>query len=326
MAHAKSFALAGATLCCALGIGYFMQYGSQANAPSGPVTLSAIENTSSAAIAPRLPSAEPPQSTDAPAPMQIAARQDAQIETTATATVAPPPSVTEIPKADTCEPALTAYEMAGAMVKLGLDAPCHPGERVTLRHAGMVFTETMGANGRLTLKVPALTKQAAFSAQFLNGDRVTAEANVSALDFYDRVAVQWQGDSGLQLHAREFGAAYFEPGHVWIENAGSLASTALGEGGFLMRLGQADVPDAQHTEVYSFPSGTIERAGQVAMTVELEVTAENCGQTITAKTLELRDAGVLRSRDLSLEIPACDSVGDFLVLNNLIEDLTIAAN
>ena len=34
---------------------------------------------------------------------------------------------------------------------------------------------------------------------------------------------------------------------------------------------------------------------------------------------------LLRVRDLSLSIPACDGVGDFLVLKNLVEDLKIAA-
>ena len=36
--------------------------------------------------------------------------------------------------------------------------------------------------------------------------------------------------------------------------------------------------------------------------------------------------GSLRTREMVLEMPNCTTIGDFLVLNNLLQDLTIAAN
>lgn len=64
----------------------------------------------------------------------------------------------------------------------------------------------------------------------------------------------------------------------------------------------------------------------MALSIEAEVTAGNCGQDISAQAIELRRDGTLRTRELSLAVPDCDGVGDFLVLNNLLDDLKIAAN
>ena len=56
------------------------------------------------------------------------------------------------------------------------------------------------------------------------------------------------------------------------------------------------------------------------------VTIANCGLRIEAQTLEVSRAGKMKVQDLSLPIPGCDAVGDFLVLQNLIQDLKVARN
>mgnify|MGYP000713507934 CR=1 FL=1 len=43
-------------------------------------------------------------------------------------------------------------------------------------------------------------------------------------------------------------------------------------------------------------------------------------------SFELKPGETLRSRDVTLDMPACDANGDFLVLKNLFEDLKVAAN
>jgi hypothetical protein len=78
-------------------------------------------------------------------------------------------------------------------------------------------------------------------------------------------------------------------------------------------------------EVYSFPRAASSRNGQVTLSVETEVTAENCGRDVSAQSLELRNGDTLRTRDMVLSVPNCSAIGDFLVLNNLVEDLKIAA-
>jgi hypothetical protein len=327
MQRLNGYALGAATLILALGIGYVMQYGlglpgATTAGADAPLTLTDIEPASSAVVAPTLP-------TDI---VYEVARPDAAVQAVAAtpddAVVGGdspilPLDLTEVKPA--CDVTLTASPVAGAMARLTLTAPCHKGDRVTIHHQGLMFTEVMTDAGTLQVTVPAFAEDAAYIASFANGDGATAMTEISSLPFYDRVAVQWRGEAGLQLHAREFEAAYFSDGHIWSAAKGDLAATARGERGFLVRLGREDMPDALVAEIYSFPTGTTKAAGDILLSVEAEVTSRNCGGTVEAQTLQLRDQQSLRVRNLALEMPVCGSVGDFLVLKNLLEDLTIAA-
>jgi hypothetical protein len=81
-------------------------------------------------------------------------------------------------------------------------------------------------------------------------------------------------------------------------------------------------------EVYSLPRGSA-GISAVDISVEAEITQTNCGRQIDAQTLSLGHGGDGRSlstRDLTLSMPDCDAEGDFLVLNNLLENLKIAGN
>ncbi|SMX33809.1 translocase [Maliponia aquimaris] len=329
MARLTSYIIGGATLVCALGTGYVMQYGFGAptRAPQAAerLELSGVVPATSAVFAPLAASASPEMPADlvlemelpeAPMIVQAAAEVDLPIEDLPQA-----PGATGF----ACDITMTAEPTAGAMVNVVLTAPCRASERVTLHHQGLMFTEIMQPDGTLSVSVPALAEQAAFIASFPGGDGAMASAEVASLPFYDRVAVQWKGDAGLQLHAREFSAEYFAEGHIWAAAAGDLTAAAKGEGGFLTRLGRTDTPEALMAEIYSFPSGTARKTGTVLLSVEAEVTEANCGAPVEAQTLEIRGGGSLRTRDLSVAMPACDAVGDFLVLKNLVEDLTIAS-
>ncbi|WGW04373.1 translocase [Tropicibacter oceani] len=322
MARLKSYLLGGGTLVCALGIGYVMQFGlalpGQGQASqSAPIELSDITLTSSGLGAPIPPLATAPDIDGVTEPVVLAA---AQID------AAPMPQPADsAPTGLACESVMEAETTAGAMVEISVDSPCHAGERVTIHHQGMMFTDVMTPDGTLQVTVPALAETATFIAAFTNGEGATATAEVSSLPFYDRVAVQWKGPAGLQLHAREFAAEYFTQGHVWAAEAGDLARAATGEGGFLVRLGQDDAPQGLMVEVYSFPTGTAKQAGDVLMSIEAEVTEANCNTQIEAQTLQLHNGSPLRVGDLTLEMPECDSLGDFLVLKNVVEDLKVAA-
>ncbi|WP_417205591.1 translocase [Antarctobacter sp.] len=323
MARLTSYILGSATLVCALGTGYVMQYGfglPQSNArPAADVQLelSSITPTSSALVVPLLPAEQPMAEPLPDTPVEVKAAFETDV---------PETQLPESPEETgfACDITMTAEPIAGALVDLALSAPCHASERVTLHHQGMMFSDVMQPDGTLSVDIPALAEQAIFIASFAGGDGAMATTEVSSLLFYDRVAVQWKGEAGLQLHAREFAAEYFSEGHIWAASAGNLTAAAKGEGGFLTRLGQMDAPEALVVEVYSFPSGTARRSGEVLLSVEAEVTAKNCGAAVEAQTLQILGGGPLRTHDLTLDMPSCDAVGDFLVLKNLVEDLTIA--
>ncbi|KKK94445.1 hypothetical protein LCGC14_2682800, partial [marine sediment metagenome] len=129
-----------------------------------------------------------------------------------------------------------------------------------------------------------------------------------------------------ELHAREFGADYGDAGHVWSGAPRDMTAAVLGEGGFMTRNGDTDTSDPLMAEVYSFPVAAAGQEGDVALSVEAEVSEANCGLEIEAQALELRGSDQVKTQNLTLAVPDCDAVGNFLVLNNLLQDLKVAQN
>lgn len=347
MAIARKLATATGTAAFALGIGFYMQHGAKVPqseplvepAPVAQVDLqtegaapSEFKGVSRAAMALDLSdiSLSVVLAPDEPAPAipAMAPPEPAKVVPIALHPIEPADTVTPVTPqraestAQSCEVRTQISVQDHAMVTLDLNASCYPNERLTVHHQGMMFTETTDAQGKLALTVPALSEQAVFILAFANGKGAVAKADVPDLKTYDRVVLQWSSDAAFQLHAREFGATYGESGHVW---SGEDAQNSV-DGGFVTRLGRTDTLVPQLAEVYSFPTGTASRAGSVALSVETEVTQANCGRDVGAQTLEFLASGTMRTRDLVLSVPDCSAIGDFLVLNNLLDDLKIAGN
>lgn len=295
------------TLACALGIGFYMQ-------ASSPRWTGEPE----AAADPQLP-AEP-----GPAELKIENITLTSFPADpAPAGANPQPATGAKPAPDAhsdhCGVTASAEAAPAAMVSLAVSAPCHGGERLTVHHSGMSFTAALDRTGHYAVQVPALTRTAVFIAETASGGGAVAVAEVADAETTERVVLQWSGHSGLEIHAREFGAAYGSAGHVW---HGAAPGAAAGQ---VVRLGGTGLPAPRIAEVYSMPAGQPDRSGTVSLTVEAEVTGLNCGRDISAQALQL-SGGRLSSRDLVIAMPDCDAQGSFLVLNNLVEDLKIASN
>ena len=230
-----------------------------------------------------------------------------------------------VQQAASCDITLTALPAEMAMVELVLSSPCRPGEVVSIHHKEMMFTGLTDAAGTYSVTVPALDPEPFFIAAFADGEGAVAITGVPELALYDRAVLMWQGAQDTQLHALEFGAAYGSDGHVWSGAETDSARAATGDGGFLTRLGTEVGPNPAMAEVYTFPSGTTTRDGAVRLSVEAEVTATNCGREVTAQTLQVGGAVSGKAIDLSMIMPGCDAAGEFLVLKNMFEDLTLAA-
>ena len=223
-----------------------------------------------------------------------------------------------------CEITASARPAAAAMVSVTMQASCLPNERITIHHNGMLFTETTSETGTLDLKLPALTRESVFVFAFANGDGAVAQTTVEDIAQYDRAVLQWKGDVGFQIHAREYGADYGTKGHVWTEEPGDIASAVIGMGGVLTSHGDTSAADPLLAEVYTFPKSTNGQAGTVNLSVETEVTAANCGLEIEAQSLEVLPDGQIKTQNLILPVPDCEATGSFLVLNNLLQDLKVA--
>lgn len=224
-----------------------------------------------------------------------------------------------------CASSVEATPADGGNVTLVLESGCHAQARVTVRHGVLVFTPSLDEAGQLTLTVPALAGMARFDVAFDRDTHVTAETQVEDVDQFNRVVLQWNGHSGFELHARAFGALYGGRGHVWHGAIPTRVSATAALNGQLVRLGETLGDAPQISEIYTFPAGHSTSSDEIDLSIEVEVTAENCGQTVEAQALEIVGAQTLGTKAVSFAVPACDAIGDFLVLNNAFEDLKLAA-
>ncbi|UWR76208.1 hypothetical protein K4L04_17535 [Phaeobacter inhibens] len=307
MISKRTALMSAATLCSALAIGLVMQH--TAGSPQTSVAAPVAELAVVAEAAPPDLSADVPLQIDAislTAATPEAGDRDAQ-------------QVLRQNPETSCE--MTAEAVPGPMaeVRLTVLSLCRPGERLTIHHNGMMFSSRLDETGALTVQIPALSSSAVFIVEPKSGRGAVATTSVPDLYLVSRVVLQWAGNSGFELHAREFGAGYGSAGHVWRG-----ADLTAGRGS-VVQLGDATQLAPRLAEVYSVPRLGGDQSGAIDLTVEAEVTAINCGRDVSAQTLELRD-GRLRTRDLTLAMPDCAATGDFLVLNNLLETLKIAAN
>lgn len=349
MRHRKEIVTTAGTLACAVGIGFFMQqpqHGPDAAYKGAPLanaeasvlnvedivlTAATFDDKQATATSEQAVPNPQAQAIVAPQPLAAAPDQDA-----APAQVADMPRTAALGRSDAteaepmqpelaCAITASARPVAAAMVNLTLSAPCLPGERVTVHHSGLLFHQSTDAQGAFDISVPAMAQEAVFIVAFSNGEGAVAQTAVDELADFDRVALQWKGDTGFGLHALEFGADYGSEGHVFAGAMRSMAVAVTGEGGFMSRLGDENVPDGLLAEVYTFPTGVTSNSGAIDLSVETEVADNNCGLEIEAQTLQTSSGFDITTKDLTLSVPDCDAAGNFLVLKNLFEDLKVAS-
>ncbi|WP_238367576.1 hypothetical protein [Mesobacterium pallidum] len=329
------YVMIGASLTLALAIGFVMQ---KSGGPGAGPSVAPVQQNSMGTGTPAKPAAVPDGGAPATTTVDI---RDVRRTAAPTAPAAPRldgetggpvlaalDGTGETPAAAAfdCPVEMSATPMAAAMVQLRVSADCAPNQWVTIHHNGLMFTEVTDENGVLDIGVPALSTQSVFISAFENGEGGVAIAEVPDLAQYDRVVLQWAGAPGVELHAMEFGAGFGEAGHVWMEQPGSLADAVQGTGGAMTWLGATGGPKPRLAEVYTFPAGQSQVTGEIDLSVEIEVTEATCGTQLSAQSLSVARATSPAVKDLQLFVPGCDAVGDFLVLNDVLESLKIAAN
>lgn len=224
-----------------------------------------------------------------------------------------------------CETAMTATPAAGGTVFLTVAAPCRAGEPVSLIHGALRGDYRLSPSGEVMARFPAFDTSALYLLRTADGTETRAEAVVPAATGYERVVTMWHGADRLSIHAYEFGADFGDLGHVWsgAPSAGAVAET--GRGGFLLAIGDPEMPGAAQAEVYSFPTAEAARDGTVRIEMEAEVTEATCGRDLRARTLQIGADLPGAPVDVALSMPDCTGTGGFLVLKNLAQDLMIAA-
>jgi hypothetical protein len=316
----KRLATAVATLLAAFATAHLMQFGLSAGqlisgggqaAPIGLATLLAGQIDEGQVALPEGPGRLP-----APAAVATALRTP---ETRALPRDEGLPTSLDRPQGNplglTCARRLTARPGPGAVIHAEILAPCDPGFRIEIAHAGLRFAVATGGDGRILAEIPAMRPDASVEARFADGSVLRAEVAVPEAASLDRVAVVSEGWSGLALHAFEFGAGRGAPGHV---HAGATGRRAGG----MIRLGDPRIDAALLAEVYTLPSGRFGSLGHVTLELDAVVTPANCARDVEAELV--RSGGLAVPVRLGLSIPSCDAAGEMLVLPLPSTDLRLA--
>ena len=223
------------------------------------------------------------------------------------------------PVAPVCNTVLGLRQQPGAMIGIALTAPCHKAERVVLRHAGLAVTAVIGADGGLATQLPAMATDGKIEILFRDGSTVAAGLAMPEVVLMRRFGVQWRGVAAFDVHGFQNGADYGQTGDISPVNPGMAVAAT---GGFLSVLGDASVDNPLMAEVYTYP---MDPTAQTQVVVEAAVTAATCGHDLLGQTL-MSERGAGAAADLTLAMPDCSGIGDFLVLKNLATDMKIAAN
>lgn len=330
-----------AVLAVALAAGHLVQSMGNKSAPKPVATAELVRKPAKVETVAAGPEAPAP----AVKPAETAPLPAAPLAATAApalpaAPPAPPEVKVEVRKADPAQPAMTEAAPTGepamatactatldlmvepnAMIGITLLAPCHPNQRVVLRQGGLAVTGQTTSTGALFTALPAMEKAALVEASFADGTKTSGEIAVPELTTLRRFGVQWQADDAFQVNAFEGGASYGDPGHVSAANPHRPAPGMDAKGGFLSLLGDSETANPLLAEVYTFPADPAQKPEVV---VEAAVTDKTCARELIAETLTSTGGNVFVT-DLTLAMPDCDAIGDYLVLKNLVLDLNMAA-
>jgi hypothetical protein len=285
------------------------------------VDASAGPGPAAAVVAPPVPAV--------PAPSMAAWTEDALAATPAPVTApvsmpaAPPPLTAAGDQAAgrDCPAELSLTKVPGGLILVDFSAPCAGAARLEIAHAGLRFSDRADPDGGYQVLVPVMGRDAEVAIRAPGGVSAAARLDVPADALLPQVALQWTGAPGMSLHARENGAGYDDPGHVWAGAPRDVLSAVRGQGGFLTELGDPSLPRPRMAQVYTFAPAT---AGTRAdITVEADVTETNCGRDIAAELVEQRRGGTVAT-PLAVSVPGCGAAGGILVLKKIGGDLKIA--
>lgn len=289
MDRVRSLAMIAGTVAVALGAGHYMQAGSEgavaATPPDDPVPV--VDMTASA------PQAAPvvePLRLAAGTPLSGYAVQPAAVTRAETTPDPVLPPVAAPEQTEDCPITVDLFADADAMLSLSVLAPCRPNEGVVLRHAGLSVTYQTTATGSLFVDIPALDTKGEISLRFVDGTEASGAAPVPELAGLRRFALQWiDGDTF------------------------SLVTDAP-----VIALGTAATALPMYALVATLPSD------DTLLAIETPVTDTACGREAMGAAY-FSEGGTLAVADLTMALPECDAEGGFVVLNNPVADMKLAA-
>ncbi|MEZ5777230.1 MAG: hypothetical protein R3E44_02605 [Paracoccaceae bacterium] len=205
------------------------------------------------------------------------------------------------------EAKMTLGATSPALLRLSLAAPCHPDEKVTVRHSGLTIAAMTDHTGSFETLIPTMEEPAVVTADFDAGDSLSETRLVPELSSMTRIAVQWEGSDGFQLSAFEPGGASGAVTRIW---DGAPRDRMSKDGGFLLMLGDPDVDGPMLAQVYSAPNHVRVDMLEIAA----PVTEGNCGRELIGQIVRIAPDRTQSFEQIAIAMPACSAVGETVAL------------
>ncbi len=218
-----------------------------------------------------------------------------------------------------CQITLDLLEDDNAMIGMTLLAPCLPDTDVLIVHAGLVFSAKTMASGSLFLRLPALAEDAKVAVKFSSGETAEARIAIPEMKSIRRFAVQWPESDGFSVHAYEGNAGFDDPGHIWAENLATPSPEKVQDTGYLTLLGDPATKLPMLAQVYTYPD-----SAKSEIIVEAAVTENNCGFDLMGDAIS-SVGGALEKTEITVAMPDCAAIGDYVELPDLAADLKLAS-
>ncbi len=154
--------------------------------------------------------------------------------------------------------------------------------------------------------------------KFSSGETADAQISIPEIKSLRRFAVQWPETDGFSIHAYEGAAGFDDAGHIWAENLATPRPAEVQNTGYLTLLGDPLTNLPMLAQVYTFHAQT---ASEII--VEAAVTQNNCGFDLMGDAIS-SISGTVEKTEITVAMPDCTAIGDFVQLPNLAPDLKLA--
>lgn len=191
-----------------------------------------------------------------------------------------------------CRPGVSLAPRGAKWLEVSVSAPCHPGALLAVALGPLDVSLRAGPAGAASVLLPALASARTVTVRAPGEDPVTVPSPGGAAT--ELIALRSQAGQA-RLHMLAPDADHGSAGHIRADAAGTLGMVRLG------------APGTRIVEAAPDP------APGMAISVEVPVTAQNCGRDVRAELLR-HAGGRTRVHSLSLSVPDCDAIGEFLVL------------
>ena len=215
-------------------------------------------------------------------------------------------------------PALTFDIKPFAQTVVAVNAPCAAGTVATVSYGEITLALPLDRAGNGSLTVPGFERSSAARLKFADGKVERFELPFSGISKVARIALVWDGDIELDMHALEFGSVPFAEGDVHEGNPRDQDAVRRSGGGFLQTY--APVRGfGQNVEIYSHVISRKGEGGVVELYVDYvsrnrDRLAETCseGRLARPKLTVLRsERGELgRPQIMRLAALSCTEISD----------------